>query len=114
MIHEVTSVQKRAVEFFGQKINFFRGGNMNRPIATAFCLVVLLAGIAEPAAAYVGPGLGAGSIAVVLGIIGSLLLAIVGLVWYPLKRLIKMGKKKLRSKAKHGVTSDSDHLQPPR
>jgi len=79
-IHEVTSVQKRAVEFFGQKINFFRGGNMKRPIATAFCLVVLLAGIAEPAAAYVGPGLGAGSIAVVLGIIGSLLLAIVGLV----------------------------------
>jgi hypothetical protein len=38
-------------------------------------------------AAYVGPGAGLTVIGTVLGVIGALLLAIVGFVWYPLKRL---------------------------
>lgn len=41
------------------------------------------------ALAYVGPGLGAGAIAAVLGIASGLLMLIVGVVWYPLKRLIR-------------------------
>ncbi|MFO8033247.1 MAG: hypothetical protein R6U22_11970 [Desulfohalobiaceae bacterium] len=41
----------------------------------------------SPAYAYVGPGLGAGTLAVVLGLIASLFLAIFAVVWYPLKRL---------------------------
>ena len=44
------------------------------------------------AQAYVGPGLSAGAIAVVLGVIGSVFLALFALVWYPLKRLMKKGK----------------------
>lgn len=39
--------------------------------------------------AYIGPGLGAGTIGVILGIIGSLLLALFAVVWYPIKRLLK-------------------------
>lgn len=39
--------------------------------------------------AYIGPGLGLGVIGVVLGIIVSVLLAVVGIFWYPLKRIIK-------------------------
>lgn len=42
---------------------------------------------ASPAHAYIGPGAGAGTIAVVLGVIASLFLALVAIVWYPLKRL---------------------------
>jgi len=39
--------------------------------------------------AYLGPGLGAGAIAAILGVIGAVFLAIVGVVWYPLKRVLK-------------------------
>ena len=40
---------------------------------------------AEPALAYVGPGLGAGVVATVLGILLGLLMLVVGVVWYPIK-----------------------------
>lgn len=40
--------------------------------------------------AYIGPGLGTGTIAVVLGIFASIILAFVAIVWYPLKRLFKL------------------------
>ena len=44
--------------------------------------------------AYVGPGLGAGTIGVILGIIGSIFIAIFVIDWYPLKRLLKKNKQK--------------------
>jgi len=44
------------------------------------------------AEAYVGPGVSAGAIAVVLGILGSVFLALFAIVWYPLKRLMKKGR----------------------
>lgn len=49
---------------------------------------------AGDAHAYIGPGLGAGTIGVIIGIIVSVFLAIVGIVWYPFKRLIRKFKKK--------------------
>ncbi|MBC9032969.1 hypothetical protein IAG41_11240 [Sphingomonas sp. JC676] len=41
------------------------------------------------ALAYTGPGLGLGAIGVALGLIGSLLLAILSVLWYPVKRLVR-------------------------
>lgn len=41
------------------------------------------------AQAYTGPGLGLGAIGVAFGLIGSVLLAIVSVVWYPVKRLVR-------------------------
>ncbi|MCJ2182114.1 hypothetical protein MTR62_05265 [Novosphingobium sp. 1949] len=47
----------------------------------------LLAGLmSTPALAYVGPGSGLGIIGVVFGIIGTVVLSLVSLVWYPIKR----------------------------
>ena len=46
------------------------------------------------ALAYIGPGLGSGAIAAVLGILGGVLLLLVGVLWYPLKRLIAYIRKK--------------------
>jgi len=43
--------------------------------------------------AYIGPGVSGGVIAVILGVLMSLGLAVLAVVWYPLKRLTK----KLRS-----------------
>ena len=44
------------------------------------------------AAAYVGPGLGLGAIAAFFGAVLAVLLAIVGVVWYPIKRLLSRRK----------------------
>ncbi len=44
------------------------------------------------ALAYIGPGVGAGAIAAVLGVLGSVFLAIVAVLYYPIKRMLK-GKK---------------------
>lgn len=43
--------------------------------------------------AYVGPGLGLGAIGALFGGIVALLLAIVGVVWYPIKRVLKKRKQ---------------------
>ena len=44
------------------------------------------------AQAYVGPGLGAGTIAAITGVLLSIVMAIIGVFWYPIKRLFKKGK----------------------
>jgi hypothetical protein len=54
--------------------------------------VPLLLVIATPVQAYIGPGMGGGVIAVVLGILGAILIAIFGLIYYPVKRWLKRRK----------------------
>ena len=46
--------------------------------------------------AYIGPGVGIGTMAVVLGIFFGFILILVGLIWYPLKRLFKTIRNRLR------------------
>ena len=58
---------------------------------------------ALPANAYLGPGAGAGVITVVLGLLGSIILAIAGIVWYPLKRIFKKRSKKLQMPTKENI-----------
>jgi hypothetical protein len=47
-------------------------------------LVLLQAATAD---AYIGPGVGAGTLAIVFGILSSIFFAFVGILWYPIKRL---------------------------
>ena len=51
---------------------------------------IILAGFAlsytSLANAYLGPGLGAGTLGVIAGLLGSILLALFAVFWYPLKR----------------------------
>jgi len=57
-------------------------------------MLVLTVGLAlpDPAAAYIGPGAGLGAIAVTVALVLGVLLLLVGVVWYPLKRMLK-GRK---------------------
>ena len=59
------------------------------------CLMALL--IPVTAHAYVGPGLGLGALGAALGIVFSVLLAFLGIFWYPIKRLIRKMRKKPRN-----------------
>ena len=55
----------------------------------------------SPALAYIGPGAGLGAIAVTVALLLGVLLLVIGLVWYPLKRLMK--KKKASAVDNHPV-----------
>jgi hypothetical protein len=57
-------------------------------------LLVFFCIFSSPAYAYIGPGLGAGALATILGVLLAILMLIVGIVWYPLKRLIRSLKSK--------------------
>lgn len=46
------------------------------------------------AQAYVGPGIGVGVIGAIIGIFAAIVLSIVGLVWFPLKRAFGGASKK--------------------
>ena len=56
-------------------------------------LIIVLLSISSPVFAYIGPGMGGGIIAGVLGVIGAILLALFGILYYPIKRMIKNRKK---------------------
>jgi len=70
------------------------------------CILALAAAAlttsAPAALAYIGPGMGAGAVAVVLGVIGSLFLAIFAVLYYPIKRLLR------RNKASQGGSRSPD------
>lgn len=79
----------------------------------ALCLLGVL--YAAPVLAYVGPGLGAGTLGVIAGFIGSIFLALFAIIWYPVKRLLKRirgsDKQKQKQKATDSKQSkeDSEH-----
>jgi len=66
---------------------------MRKDLMPLFLAVMALALQPAAALAYIGPGVGAGAIGAVLGVIGSIFLAIFAIVWYPVKRMLK-GRKK--------------------
>ena len=53
-----------------------------------FCL------FSTPSFAYLGPGVGGGIIAATIGIIVAIFAALFGLIWFPIKRLLKKRKEK--------------------
>ncbi len=55
-----------------------------------------------PSPAYIGPGIGAGTVAIVLGLITSILLGMFAIIWYPIKALIK----KIKSTKSHAVPTE--------
>jgi hypothetical protein len=56
-------------------------------------LILLFLIPTPPALAYVGPGLGLGTIGAILGVVLSAVLAIFAVVWYPIKRWLGIGKR---------------------
>ena len=59
----------------------------------AVILITLLV-LPLSAYAYVGPGMGVGVIGAIIGIFAAIVLSIVGLVWFPLKRAFGGASKK--------------------
>ena len=61
--------------------------------------------------AYLGPGLGAGTIGAIVGVIVSIFLGIFAVVYYPIKRMLKKSgliKKERKSDADSGVAGQNE------
>ena len=56
-------------------------------------IALLLFAIPQSAEAYIGPGAGISVIGTVIALFGAILLAIVGFIWYPVKRFRAKKKK---------------------
>jgi hypothetical protein len=53
-----------------------------------FCLIT------TSSFAYLGPGIGSGVIAASIGVVIAIFAALFGLIWFPVKRLLKKRKEK--------------------
>ena len=56
--------------------------------------------IPTQAYAYIGPGLGAGASAAIIGILGAILLTLISIIYFPIKRLLKHKRKENKHKEK--------------
>ena len=65
---------------------------MSRYILTLLAAVVLLGLHPGMALAYIGPGVASGALAAVIGVIGSIFLALFAVIYYPVKRMLKRRK----------------------
>ena len=65
--------------------------SVDRPSLVLAALWLVAVAVLSPTAAlaYVGPGLGLGAILSFLALVGGVLLAILGFIWYPVKRLLR-------------------------
>lgn len=59
-----------------------------------FLLIGFSLFIIMPANAYIGPGMGGGMIAAVIGFFAAILLGLWGILYYPIKRALKNRKDK--------------------
>ena len=61
-------------------------------------LILIILIIPTPSFAYLGPGVGGGMIAATIGVIVAIFAALFGLIWFPVKRLLKKRKEKKENK----------------
>lgn len=57
--------------------------------ASLLSLIAMILLVPATASAYVGPGAGLSAIGSMLALVGAIVLAIVGFIWYPVKRLMR-------------------------
>jgi hypothetical protein len=77
-----------------------RASDMRLLLLAALGLAVTLS---DTALAYIGPGGGLSAIGTAIALIGAILLAIVGFVWYPVKRMLRKKKPAIENKSDTGV-----------
>ncbi|MEM6903932.1 MAG: hypothetical protein AAF556_11905, partial [Pseudomonadota bacterium] len=73
-------------------------------------LTAMVLAMPRTAEAYIGPGASLGAIIVTITVLLGVLFLIIGLVWYPLKRMLK-GKKPAEASPDNTATS-ADQADP--
>lgn len=62
-------------------------------LKASLAAALLLAAMAGSAEAYVGPGAGLSAIGSLVALVGAVVVAMFGFVWFPVKRLLKNMRK---------------------
>ena len=71
-------------------------GADRRTRRVAVLLPVALLAWAPAAEAYIGPGVGLGAIALVAGMIGSIVLWFTAILWYPFRRMLHRRREAMK------------------
>ena len=58
-----------------------------------YFIILFIMAVPITVEAYIGPGMGAGTFAAVFGVLISFFLAIIAIVYYPIKRMLKKKKE---------------------
>ena len=75
-------------------------------VMQSLALLLTSLGVSTPVLAYVGPGLGLTAIGSAIALLAAGVLAVVGFLWYPLKRLI--GRNRDQEEVDGDLESESD------
>lgn len=70
------------------------GQSFHRAALPRSVVIFAILALPSPAAAYVGPGAGLTAIGIVVALLAAIVLALVGFVWYPLRRLLGKRRRK--------------------
>lgn len=84
------------------------GSSCPRALAQ-WAIVILSLTYASSAAAYVGPGAGLTAIGTFIALVSTIILGIVGFVWYPIKRLLRRFKRNKRNTAMDNLQAQKEH-----
>lgn len=84
-----------------------------KPAAVAVSAAILTLA-PSGAEAYIGPGIGAGAIAAVLGVVGSILVALFAILYYPIKRALRRRKGRAAEPETSGSGDAAADTQEPR
>jgi hypothetical protein len=79
-------------------------GPCARRVCAAMVIAVLI--VPMPVAAYVGPGAGLSALGSLLALLAAIVVAIVGFLWYPIKRLL--GKRRAAATQADAGSSPAD------
>tara|TARA_B100000902_G_C27207875_1_gene862654 strand:+ start:178 stop:414 length:237 start_codon:yes stop_codon:yes gene_type:complete len=71
-------------------------------------LFLSLFSVSMPAFAYIGPGMGGGVIAAIIGFFAAILLGLWGILYYPIKRALKKRKEKKELSEDPNLESSND------
>jgi hypothetical protein len=74
-------------------------------ILAAFVVALVVLGLPHPAAAYIGPGAGLSVIGTAVAFVSAIFFAILGFIWYPVKRLIAAMKRGRHKRDPQGLAS---------
>lgn len=75
--------------------------------SAVFILLSLLF-LCRPAAAYVGPGAGLSAIGAFLAVVAAVIVTLFGFIWYPIKRILRIKKKKESGGKESGTEEPGD------
>ena len=75
-------------------LNYLINKGSGAHVFSVLLSLVFFLGLPLPAFAYIGPGMAGGAVVAAFGLIVAFFAVLLGLFYYPLKRLLKRKKKK--------------------